>query len=226
MTPVLRVRRAFTLLELLVVISVITLLIAILLPSLTAARQQAIATVCLSNVRQIAAAAYLFASENGRYVGWSPGMDRKQQLFPYLGQGQSNADTAVFHIWHCPANQLPEQSAGYGFNANLNHVPLNSIRQPSATVALADAGINDQRQPILATHLMPPSRTTTPNIGRPNPRHPTGMAEGVSAGFVDGHAVFQTIEEPFYPGPPGAWMGNAITDPSHPLYKDGLWDLN
>lgn len=56
-------QRAFTLIELLIVIAIVALLVGILLPSLAAARSTAQAIVCASNARQLATAATLYAAD-------------------------------------------------------------------------------------------------------------------------------------------------------------------
>ncbi|MCK5172862.1 MAG: prepilin-type N-terminal cleavage/methylation domain-containing protein, partial [Planctomycetes bacterium] len=60
--------KGFTLIELLVVIAIIALLLAILMPSLQAAKKQARAIICRSNIRQIGLAAYLYAEDNDTYI--------------------------------------------------------------------------------------------------------------------------------------------------------------
>ena len=56
--------RAFTLVELLVVISIVSVLMAILVPALDSARRQAAALTGMRNQREVANAANLFASDN------------------------------------------------------------------------------------------------------------------------------------------------------------------
>ncbi len=64
-----RFERAFTLVELLVVIGIIAVLIAILLPALNKAREQAKQTACMSNLRQMGIAATLYVTEQRYYPG-------------------------------------------------------------------------------------------------------------------------------------------------------------
>lgn len=70
MTPRMkRPRRAFTLIELLVVVSIVALLIAILLPAVRRARQNARATTCACQLRQLGLALEVYANE---HKGWLP----------------------------------------------------------------------------------------------------------------------------------------------------------
>ncbi len=57
-------KKAFTLIELLVVIAIIALLMAVILPALRVAKQQAGAAVCLANQNQLLKSWYLYAEDS------------------------------------------------------------------------------------------------------------------------------------------------------------------
>ena len=120
--------RAFTLVEMLVVISIIAVLAALLFPVVGMMQKKGYQSACISNLRQVLTAANLAANDNdGRFpnmhgYSWEPGdVWIAQTLNPYLGGAAGNNPVKVLL---CPAAQknksskLPQgsQFADYRFN--------------------------------------------------------------------------------------------------------------
>ncbi len=86
-----RPTRAFTLIEVLVVVAIIALLIAILLPSLSRARAQARNTLCMANTKQVATLTALYMADYKDYVPivYSYGVNN-QTVSGYMDSSGSN----------------------------------------------------------------------------------------------------------------------------------------
>jgi len=175
-------RRAFSLIELLVVISIVAVLTAMLLPALGRAKQAAKRSQCSSNLRQMGLAVALYLDEYGRYFPYfndlgpdrlwyfgletaynangAPGTRQidltKAKLFPYF--------RTVHGIEVCPSydytsklwrQKFDEITAGYGLNFYLFTKRIAEITQPSRILCLADAAqINTFQLPASATNPM------------------------------------------------------------------------
>jgi prepilin-type N-terminal cleavage/methylation domain-containing protein len=92
-----RNRKGFTLIELLVVIAIIALLLAILLPSLRAAKNQAKAVICKSNLNQWGKLFYLYTQDNdSKFMVWKDSSEAGGgtwivPLLPYYESGGEKA---------------------------------------------------------------------------------------------------------------------------------------
>jgi prepilin-type N-terminal cleavage/methylation domain-containing protein len=102
-------RSGFTLIELLVVIAIIALLMAILLPSMNVARDQARATACRANLRQWGLIANIYAEQNDGFL-WSGGTVSSPDYRGYWWLAMLDKRTQSWKenkIWFCPTAQKP-----------------------------------------------------------------------------------------------------------------------
>ncbi len=112
-----RAPRAFTLIELLVVVAIIALLLSILLPSMGGAREAARASVCASNMRQLAIAANTYANDHQDWLNpledyyyapdgtKGPELTFRYFLFPYVSSMPQTFD--------CPSDRKYRYADGF-----------------------------------------------------------------------------------------------------------------
>jgi prepilin-type N-terminal cleavage/methylation domain-containing protein/prepilin-type processing-associated H-X9-DG protein len=111
---------AFTLIELLIVVSVISLLLAIAVPSFSRAKNCAKTVFCGSQMREIAFGVHLHAKDNEGFIvraGPMPGDPNVQQLrkfwmvavMPYLGDTMNPLNILADppELWRCPVDKDP-----------------------------------------------------------------------------------------------------------------------
>jgi len=203
----------FTLIEMLIVITIMAILAALILPVVASAREGGRRATCLSNLRQLSAAFCMYTQDyderlpgpgNIRFVGpvywgqWVPGPPilcprgarvEDGALFPYVRHVQ---------VYVCPSD--PEVSClrlSYGMNNLLQFASEAWLSHPSTTVLLGEIG-GQGRFTSLEPHLdLFPPTTPMSCVGQPPVCTSDGLAcvtglgcfhhGGSHIAFADGH---------------------------------------
>lgn len=186
-----RRRSAFTLIEILVVLLIISILSALLFAVFARVREKGRAASCQSNLRQLALAVQQYTADNNTYPSWyneykptNPlpnnylGIPWGVRVMPYV-KNQS--------IFQCPSDPYPATSdpiyiytqiAGftdYGYNLNLSDLPDSKVNKSSEVVLLFDNGSG----PAYIAQSGPPFSRPTANGDIHN--------GGANYAFTDGH---------------------------------------
>ena len=190
----------FTLIELLVVIAIISLLVSILLPSLNRAKELAKRVVCASNLRNVAAAYVLYATEQSgnvpipvgyassakqwNYLIWDPsGRGYIQFGYLYLAGLMSEPklfycpEDASFDVWWNPwppETEDPTKWTRAGYSCRPEALWVSQASPPDPFPSLNDLG----QKAIVADLLSSPSDMEV--------KH----KDGVNAGYGDGSALW------------------------------------
>jgi prepilin-type N-terminal cleavage/methylation domain-containing protein/prepilin-type processing-associated H-X9-DG protein len=157
-------RRAFTLVELLVVIGIIAVLIAMLLPALKRAKEQANRVACQSNLKQLGIGLQLYT---GDHKGWfpAPGANPRPEDWIHWQPNRKIDEGSIVKyfgkkfspgLYRCPSDDNDTHLLGtyaYSYTINFNMtgynwdtakpwvrppVKLNNIKQSSTKILMID----------------------------------------------------------------------------------------
>lgn len=192
-----KTKAAFTLLELLVVITIIILLAAALLPALHQGREKSKAVFCLQNLRQWGLATQLYVVDNNDFLpqegfgnpttpaqlkdGWYYRLPRVLGLPPY-GEMPWRTNPAIDpgrSLWICPSNPRRSNTNNLflyclndevdGLGDNDHDTKYSAIPRPSVLVWIFDS-------------------KNLPGVGTNNFVHTNLHSHGAQISFLDGHA--------------------------------------
>jgi prepilin-type N-terminal cleavage/methylation domain-containing protein/prepilin-type processing-associated H-X9-DG protein len=206
------VRKAFTLVELLVVIGIIALLVALLFPALSRARGAADRAKCLSNMRQLGHALVMYVSENrnrlppqvaGVVDFLEPSVMEREpsylsRLFPYVGMARKVyvCPSASDPPWVTEEGPTTHSSTNYMGNAAVFYPGRSMTELPRSSELIA---LQEDRYLWRISYLRPAAYGTihvyTNWHFRRSPEKPEDYSNNHFGGgnllFVDGHAEWR-----------------------------------
>lgn len=173
----------FTLLELLVVIAIIGILVALLLPALSAARARARSTVCMNHLHQVGLSMEMYVSEGQKYPLSLDDKTWMDRLAPYNPINWTNA------AWHCPTfiaeggsvNWQPPPPGGGAFKLSSSYAyNARGMRSDYGVAPGRPLGLNEYTRTVLENRVMAPSEMYAVGDTRPIrlPQVDSGAYEG------------------------------------------------
>ncbi len=176
-------RPAFTLIELLVVVAIIALLISILLPSLSRAREQARIAKCLSNLKAMGTAAHTYLNDHSRrdfpwclHIGYRAGGGPPYSFNWYTefiyGGGMPDYDWTVENWFYPPPPRDPATEKMDIYVVEPQHRPMNPYFSSSVTWNRRSAKNSEDPTPFVEnlpdTFICPSDSTSkVPDAQRP-----------------------------------------------------------